>query len=348
MRSADGRFAGAADRAHCRSRIRVGSRSFYAASILLPAPVREAAYALYAFCRFSDDLVDLGDGGQRAIAHLRHRLDQAYAGTPAGHPIDRAFADMILRFGMPRALPEALIEGLAWDVEGVRCDGITDLYAYAARVAGSVGAMMCVLMGIRDAAVVSRACNLGIAMQLTNIARDVGEDARAGRLYLPRAWLREAGQDPDAWLADPKATPAVRATVTRLIETAEGLYGASGAAIAHLPRRCRPAIFAARHLYREIGLEVLNREADSVSDRARVPGSRKLALMAQAVKDAVTTARRPLSGRGLPEAAFLVEAVRHAPPAAGPAIPPLGPFARRVLWVAELFAALEARQRQPG
>ena len=87
---------------------------------------------------------------------------------------------------MPRALPEALIDGLEWDVAGVRCEDLADVQAYAARVAGSVGAMMTVLMGVREHDVLARACELGVAMQLTNIARDVGEDARNGRLYLPR------------------------------------------------------------------------------------------------------------------------------------------------------------------
>ncbi len=98
---------------------------------------------------------------------------------------------------MPRELPEALLEGFEWDLVGRRYETLEELQAYAARVAGSVGAMMAVLMGARSAAVLARACDLGVAMQLTNIARDVGEDARQGRLYLPLAWLREAGIDPE-------------------------------------------------------------------------------------------------------------------------------------------------------
>ena len=91
-----------------------------------------------------------------------------------------------------------------------RYETLQDLDAYAARVAGSVGAMMTLVMGQRAPEIVARACDLGVAMQLTNIARDVGEDARAGRLYLPLQWLREAGIDPDAWLAKPVFTPGDR------------------------------------------------------------------------------------------------------------------------------------------
>ena len=98
---------------------------------------------------------------------------------------------------IPRALPEALLEGFAWDAAGRRYETLDEVEHYAARVAGCVGAMMTLVMGRRDPAILARACDLGVAMQLTNICRDVGEDARAGRLYLPLAWLRDNGIDPD-------------------------------------------------------------------------------------------------------------------------------------------------------
>jgi phytoene synthase len=114
---------------------------------------------------------------------------------------------LIETYHMPRALPEALLEGLAWDGMERRYASLSDLRAYSARVASAVGAMMCVLMEVRDPHALARACDLGVAMQLTNIARDVGEDARAGRLYLPTDWLEEEGIDIDAFLADPRPTP---------------------------------------------------------------------------------------------------------------------------------------------
>ena len=124
---------------------------------------------------------------------------------------DRALASVIARYAIPRAVPQALLEGFAWDREGRRYETLADLTAYAARVAGTVGAMMALLMDERRPEVLARACDLGVAMQFSNIARDVGEDARAGRLYLPQEWLREAGLDPEAWLAAPvfdAASPA--------------------------------------------------------------------------------------------------------------------------------------------
>ena len=176
-----------ADMAACRALLKGGSRTFHAASKVLPRRVSDPAIALYAFCRLADDAVDLGDNRAAAVERLKERLDRAYRGQPMDQAADRAFADVVARFSIPREVPEALLEGLAWDAEGRRYETLPELYAYAARVAGTVGAMMTLVMGQRTPEIVARACDLGVAMQLTNIARDVGEDARAGRLYLPLA-----------------------------------------------------------------------------------------------------------------------------------------------------------------
>jgi phytoene synthase len=137
-----------------------------------------------------------------------------------------------------------------------------------------------VLMGKRDAAMLSAACDLGCAMQLTNIARDVGEDARAGRLYLPLSWLRAEGIDPTAWLAEPRFTPGLGRVVAKLLAEAGRLYARAEPGIARLPARCRPAIRAARLLYDGIGEAVAQAGHDSVSQRAVVPMGRKLSLLA--------------------------------------------------------------------
>lgn len=191
------------DMAACRAMIRTGSLSFHAASKLLSARVRDPALALYAFCRVADDEVDEGTDKDSAVLRLGERLDLIYRGTPRPQAPDRAFAAVVQAFDLPRALPEALLEGLAWDALGRRYQTLSGVLDYSARVAASVGAMMCVLMRVREADALARACDLGLAMQLTNIARDVGEDARAGRLFLPLDWLAEAGIDPEGFMADP-------------------------------------------------------------------------------------------------------------------------------------------------
>ena len=112
-------------------------------------------------------------------------------------------------------------------------------------------------MGQRAPDIVARACDLGVAMQLTNIARDVGEDARAGRLYLPLSWLRDAGIDPDTMAGEACfSPPEIAAIVQRLLDAADWLYGRATLGIAHLPLACRPGIYAARALYAEIGREL--------------------------------------------------------------------------------------------
>ena len=332
-----------ADRAACEALLRHGSRTFFAASHLLPRRVREPATALYAFCRLADDAVDLdgltGHDKLATLARLRERMERAYRGAPLPLPADRAFAETVRRFAIPHALPAALIEGLAWDAAGRRTETLSDLHAYAARVAGTVGVMMAIVMGVRDPAALARACDLGAAMQLTNVARDVGEDARAGRLYLPRAWMREAGLDPDAWLAAPVFSPALGTVVRRLLDEAERLYGAGEAGIAALPRSCRPGIRAARFLYAAIGDEVARQGCDSVGRRAVVPSARKARLL---LRSAVPTPRgRPTLSRVMPEARFLIEAV-------APLTPPSRPRTVRdqVRWVLELFERVERRRRE--
>lgn len=333
-------FASEADRLACRRMIQTGSKSFSTASLLLPLAVREAAYALYAFCRLSDDMVDVEGGSLDAIARLRARLERAYAGRPADSSVDRAFADVIAYYALPRALPEALIEGLEWDVNGVVCEELGDVYAYAARVAGAVGAMMAIMMGTREPRTVSRACDLGVAMQLTNIARDVGEDARNGRIYLPRAWLRGGGIDPDAWLKSPSWNQAVGAAVERLLQDADRLYVRAESGIGGLPLACRPGIFAARHIYRAIGEEVARNNFDSVNSRACVPGARKAWLLAVALARAARP-RGVGAEPALAQTQFLVDAVAASQP--GEVNP--NSLSDRIVWVAGLFVSLMERDR---
>jgi phytoene synthase len=301
-----------ADLAACKAAIRTGSLSFHAASKLLPARVRDPALALYAFCRIADDAVDEGADKARAVLSLRDRLDLVYHGRPRDAAPDRAFAAVVEAFQMPRALPEALLEGLAWDAVGRRYDDLSGVRAYSARVASAVGAMMAVLMGVRDADALARACDLGLAMQLTNIARDVGEDARAGRLYLPQDWLRAEGLEPAAFLADPQPVPAIRRLTARLLAEADRHYLRAEAGVAALPLRCRPGIFAARHIYAGIGTRVAAQGYDSITRRASTGRLRKLGWLALAMARTGVTLALPraaqLHAEPAPEVAFLVTA----------------------------------------
>ena len=301
-----------ADMEACRAAIRTGSLSFHAASKLLPARVRDPSLALYAFCRIADDAVDEVQDKARAVLSLRDRLDLVYAGRPKNAAADRAFASVVEDFDMPRALPEALLEGLAWDAAGRQYDDLSGVLSYSARVAAAVGAMMCVLMRVRDGDALARACDLGLAMQLTNIARDVGEDAREGRLYLPRGWLVENGVEPEAFLANPTAAPGVLRTTKRLLDQADKLYVRAEAGVPALPLACRPGIFAARHIYAGIGGRVKAAGYDSITQRAHTGRARKIGWLMLATVRAGISAVLPrpsvLHASVVPEVAFLVQA----------------------------------------
>ena len=319
----------------CRDLLRAGSKSFHAASLLLPAEVRPSVWALYAFCRVADDEVDGAGSGLAAVAQLRRRLVAAYEGAPHDGPVDRAFAATVQKFQIPFALPAALIEGFEWDVAGRPCETFSDTCAYAVRVAGTVGVMMSLIMGVTEAEALARACDLGIAMQLTNIARDTGEDARLGRIYLPREWYFEEGIDPDAWLREPSFSPQMARMVRRLLQEAEYLYARAEQGIALLPMGVRPAIWSARYIYAEIGREVALANFDSVSRRAVVSHPRKAFLLGKAMATAA------VSGAGygappLPECAFLVQAAARPRPIRR----------TRIDNVIDIFEKLERRDRE--
>ena len=326
---------------HCREAIRHGSLSFHAASTLLPAKVRDPALALYAFCRLADDEVDEGEYQAGAVFRLQERLELAYAGRPKDAPEDRAFAAIVEEFEMPRALPEALLEGLAWDAAEHRYDTLSGVREYSARVAAAVGAMMCVLMRVRDPDALARACDLGVAMQLTNIARDVGEDARMGRIYLPLDWLAEAGIDPANFIREPLPTNDVRKMVKRLLHEADRLYRRSEAGIDVLPLGARTGIWAARLIYAGIGKKLKRQGYDSISMRAHTSTGQKLGWLTQSAARTGFSLIMPKSAviyaKPLDEVAFLVDAASQGRVDAG-----------RSASVLDVLAELKARERGIG
>jgi phytoene synthase len=272
---------------------------------------------------------------------LQDRLDLAYAGKPRNAPEDRAFAAIVEEFEMPRALPDALLEGLAWDAAERRYHTLSEVRDYAARVASAVGAMMCVLMRVRDPDALARACDLGVAMQLTNIARDVGEDARMGRIYLPLEWLDEAGIEPMNFVREPLPEASVRRMVKRLLSEADRLYLRAEAGINALPMGARTGIWAARLIYAGIGTQIARQGFDSISMRAHTSRGQKFGWLAQATLRSAASVVMPKSpviyARPLPEVAFLVDAASKARPEQS-----------RSNSVLEVLAELRAREADIG
>ena len=264
------------DRLACRAWIQRHSKSFYLSSLLLPARVRQASWALYAFCRRADDAVDEGEPGAaslRRVESLRRRLDDVYAGRAAARDddaIDRAFAVVVERHAIPRALPEALLAGMEMDAREARYDTDDELLLYCFRVAATVGLMMTRVMGAAADVAYLRAADLGVAMQLTNIARDVGEDQRRHRVYLPSALIDASGGDR-------------RLAVRTLLARADAHYRAADRGIPLLPRDCRFAIASSRNIYSAIGGAIARNGYDSLTRRAYVTLPGKLWQVARAL-----------------------------------------------------------------
>jgi phytoene synthase len=330
----------------CVAMMQGGSKTFFAASRLLPMRVRAAAIALYAFCRVADDLVDQGGDAQANLSILKQRLDLIYAGTPTDAVEDHALALVVQHHQLPRLFLDALLEGFAWDAQGRRYQTMEDLQAYAARVAATVGGMMCWIMGPQAPLTLARACELGVAMQLTNIARDVGEDARNGRIYLPLQWMVEAGVEPDEWLQEPKMSANLKTVIERVLQEAEQLYKQAQAGIAELPADCRAAILAASLIYAEIGHQLRREGLDSVSHRTVVSTRRKLVLLATAWTQSgwIYAQRNPV--QPLPAIAFLIAPeVLNADERMRTLNFPNRAMPQRIEWVLGLFERLENERR---
>jgi len=271
-----------------RLMIERGSRSFGAAAKLFDNRTRESAYMLYAWCRYCDDQIDgqeLGFGVERSsggsaeecLAQLCTTTCRAMSGDTMDSPVFEAFQRVVRRHEIPERYPLELLDGFAMDVRGHCYHELDDTLLYAYHVAGVVGVMMAMVMGIRDEATLNRAADLGIAFQLTNIARDVMEDADNGRVYLPGRWLQEADIPIDN-IAASEHRMAVARVVSKLLSEADRYYESADYGLASLGFRCAWAIAAARGVYSDIGRLVLKRGAEAWDTRAVVGKSRKTYL----------------------------------------------------------------------
>ncbi len=278
-----------------------GSKSFRSASRLFDPEVREDAWLLYAWCRACDDAIDGQDHGhgheELAPEEQRRRLEGLYdqtrralAGEAMADPTFAAFQRVAQRHRLPDRWPLDLIDGFAMDVDHRVYRTIDDVMAYCWHVAGVVGVMMARVMGASDAEVLRRAQDLGLAFQLTNIARDVVEDAENDRVYLPADWLVEAGLEPTAGaVADPANRAKVHAVTTRLLLLAEPYYDSARDGLRGLPFRSSMAIAAARGVYREIGRKVRRRGPGVWGQRVVVHKPVKLWLFGRGLLIAIWT-----------------------------------------------------------
>ncbi len=261
--------------------LRSHGRSFYFASRLLGSTYRSRAARLYAFCRYVDDLVDESSDQHNAaneIKQLKHSLQRGHSSKPC---VMNTIA-LMQELSMPFAPVESLISGVHSDLSTRMIKDEAELLHYAFEVAGTVGLMMCFILDVRDTNAWPFAIDLGIAMQLTNIARDVGEDAAKGRVYLPANWLGGLSAA-DVLNPNLKQQQTLQQATQRMLKLADVYYQSGLAGVGYLPPSARYGIVVAAKVYREIGEVVAEADYCSWNRRAVVPQSRKVYCASKAL-----------------------------------------------------------------
>lgn len=288
--------------AHARESIARGSKSFAMASTLFDPQTRERAWLLYAWCRKCDDIADGQDhggtlrgvqDGQARLSTIRVLTDAALRGEPTGDPAFDGFGVVMRECAIPARYAHDLIEGFALDARDWRPRSQDDMLRYCYHVAGAVGCMMAVLMGVdpRDEATLDRACDLGLAFQLANIARDISEDEAADRCYLPQEWLAEMDIPPGEHMK-PWVRPRLAQLGQRLADMAAAFEQSARHGTGALPPRAAWAVLAAAGIYGDIAREVARRGEAAWDHRVITPKRDKLLWVARAGSQVIGRARR--------------------------------------------------------
>jgi phytoene synthase len=256
--------------------------NFYYAFLFLPRRKREAMYALYAFCRTVDDAVDQGSGSpgdqRRVLAEWRAELRRAYQGRPT-QPIAVRLAEVIRDFPIPREHLEAILDGVEMDIDKRRYATFEELYEYCYRVAAAVGLASIEIFGYSDLRARDYAVNLGIALQLTNIMRDLKTDAERGRIYLPLDELRRFGYAEDDLLRG-RYTQAFLELMRFQADRTHAYYRAARAALPRVDRRRLAAAEIMGVIYRALLRAIEARRFRVFDRRIRLSTPRRLSLAA--------------------------------------------------------------------
>lgn len=279
--------------------IKVGSKSFALASRVLPPELRDDASMLYAWCRYCDDVIDgqeMGHGqvedykiGQAdRLQELREATQSALSGIPTDNPVFAGLARVVKTHSIDHRHPFDLLKGFEMDATDRVYETVEDILDYSYHVAGVVGVMMANIMGVRDADTLDRASDLGLAFQLTNIARDIIEDANADRIFIPQSLLIEADAPMTAEaIANPENWPSVHNAALAQLDIAEQYYTSAKVGIKELPFRCAWAISAALSVYREIGQTLRKGGPKAWEGRVGASSRQKIRLATRAVIPAI-------------------------------------------------------------
>lgn len=288
--------------------IAAGSKSFRFASQIFDIQTRERSWLLYCWCRACDDITDgqtLGhdahvtDHPEERLAFIREQTDTALAGHPTGLVPFEALAMVASETAIPHKLPHDHLAGFTRDAFGWRPESEEELLSYCYQVAGVVGVMMAHVMGVdpKDRDTLDRASDLGIAFQLANISRDIIEDAKVGRTYLPRQWLAQEGID-GADLADPSHRAAVARVTRRLTDLAARYRRSSKVGAVRLPFRSRWAVLSAARIYGEVAVRAAELGERAWDRRISISKAEKFLMVSMAFIDALLPAPK-VSREGL-------------------------------------------------
>lgn len=276
----------------CRRIIAAHSKSFALASKLLPPESRDDACVVYAWCRHADDAVDLAQATEQLgrLEQVRDELGSIYVGETQSDAVLGAFQEVVTRRQIPREYPDELLAGMGMDVAGAAYGSLEELLKYCFRVAGTVGLMMCHVLGVQEAVALRHAAHLGMAMQLTNICRDVLEDWFRRRLYVPDDLLDACGAPGlRGELGGPlpyAARAALGCAVRQLLREADRFYRSGDRGLPMLSWRAALAVRTARLVYSRIGDQIASSGHDVFAGRKYVSRRKKLGLVVWAAAEA--------------------------------------------------------------
>jgi phytoene synthase len=267
---------------YCRRLNSQHGRTFFMATTMLPPAQRPHVHALYGFARYADDLVDRPKSGRSPVerlSDLRTDVERALAGGGAGHPVVRALVDTVRRFDIDHRYVNDFLDSMASDLSVTRYPTFADLDRYMWGSASVIGLQLLPILGVvgDPAEAEPYASQLGVAFQLTNFIRDIGEDYRRGRIYLPQESLAEHGVTAQMF-AENNATPEVKALVAAEIERARSFYRRAEPGIELLSVTARDCVRTAFVLYRDILVEIERMDCDVLTKRATVPVRRRIRI----------------------------------------------------------------------
>lgn len=278
--------------AHCRYITQTHAKTFYMATRFLPNHKQRSIFAIYALCRYIDDLVDetndliqqkrvSPDKLTDLLSDWQHKLEHAYATGEADNPILIAFADTLRTFHIPKKYPLELMDGVCMDLTKNRYENFQELWDYSYKVASVVGLMTSEVFGYTSEEAIPRAIDLGIAMQLTNILRDIGEDLRRDRIYIPSEDLNRFNLT-EADLFNHVSDERFTALMTFQIERARSYYQNADEGIEMLNQDSRLPVYLARHNYSRILDRIEKGKFEVYQKRAHLSAAQKFAILPRA------------------------------------------------------------------